>query len=266
MFCVSPLVKRLAPRWVDLGVWGIAAAIMLASPPSALAQAEAEAEAPAGPNATPTVRGGRIVRPTLRLGIQGESVRELQSMLMLLGYYPGPVSGVYSEDTAAAARRFQSAAGIIADGIVGPATWSRLFPTPPGESNPPTATAPAAGGTPSSTGTPSTGTPSTNTPSTNTPSAGTPSTGTPSTGTPSAGTTPPVTTTGSTTALPILRPGMEGDAVRQLQQRLRTKGFYSGAIDGLFGSQTEAAVRQAQTVNDLTVDGIVGPATWRVLN
>lgn len=255
MFCVSPLVKQLAPGWVGPGVWGIAAAIALASSPHALAQAEAEA--PAGPNASPTVSGGRIVRPTLQLGIQGESVRELQSMLILLGYYPGPVTGVYSEDTATAARRFQSAAGITADGIVGPATWSRLFPTPPGEANPPTATPPTAGGTPPATGTPSTGTPST----------GTPSTGTPSTGTPPTGTTPPATTnTGSTTALPILRPGMEGDAVRQLQQRLRTKGFYSGAIDGIFGSQTEAAVRQAQTANDLTVDGIVGPATWRALN
>ncbi|PZO45608.1 MAG: peptidoglycan-binding protein [Shackletoniella antarctica] len=247
MFCVSPLVKRLTPGWVGPGVWGIAAAIALASSPHALAQAEA----PAGPDASPTVSGGRIVRPTLQLGSQGESVRELQSMLMLLGYYPGPVTGVYSEDTAAAARRFQGAAGITADGIVGPATWSRLFPTPPGEANPPTATTPAAGGTPPSTGTPSTGTPST---------------GTPSTGTTPPATTPLATSTSATTALPILRPGMEGDAVRQLQQRLRTKGFYSGAIDGIFGSQTEAAVRQAQTASDLTIDGIVGPATWRALN
>ncbi|MGF1517888.1 MAG: peptidoglycan-binding protein, partial [Nodosilinea sp.] len=99
-----------------------------------------------------------------------------------------------------------------------------------------------------------------------TPATGTPATGTPATGTPPAGTTPPATNTGSTAALPILRPGMEGDAVRQLQQRLRTKGVYSGAIDGIFGSQTEAAVRQIQTDNDLTVDGIVGPATWGLLN
>jgi peptidoglycan hydrolase-like protein with peptidoglycan-binding domain len=59
---------------------------------------------------------------------------------------------------------------------------------------------------------------------------------------------------------------MEGDGVRQLQQRLKTKGFYNGAIDGIFGSQTEASVRQAQAANNLTVDGIVGPATWRALN
>lgn len=248
MFCVSPLVKQLAPRWVGPGVWGIAAAIALVSSPYALAQAEAPAE----PSASPTVSGGRIVRPTLQLGSQGESVRELQSMLLLLGYYPGPVTGVYSEDTAAAARRFQSAASITADGIVGPATWSRLFPTPPRESNPPTATAPAAGST-----TPATGTPATGAPSTGTPPAG---------NTTPAATTPPAANTGSTAALPILRPGMEGDAVRQLQQRLRTKGVYSGAIDGIFGSQTEAAVRRIQTDNSLTVDGIVGPATWGVLN
>lgn len=246
MSCVPPLVKRLAPRWLGPSVWGIAAVIALASSPH-LAQAEAETEAPAGPNASPTVSGDRIVRPTLQLGSQGESVRELQSMLILLGYYPGPVTGVYSEDTAAAARRFQGAASITADGIVGPATWSRLFPTPPGEANPPTATAPTTGGT-----TPSTGT--------------TPATGTPSTGTTPPATTPTTTNTGSTTALPILRPGMEGDAVRQLQQRLRAKGFYNGAIDGIFGNQTEAAVRQAQTANNLAVDGIVGPATWGALN
>jgi peptidoglycan hydrolase-like protein with peptidoglycan-binding domain len=59
---------------------------------------------------------------------------------------------------------------------------------------------------------------------------------------------------------------MRGDEVMQLQQRLRAKGVYSGAIDGIFGSQTEAAVRQIQQTNNLTVDGIVGPATWRILN
>lgn len=248
MFCVSPFIQRMTPGG-GRRVWGAAALPLLGGCVIALslslttsvtwAQTPTEETPPASQPATPTVSGGRIVRPTLQLGSQGESVRELQSMLLLLGYYPGPVTGVYQEDTAAAARRFQTAAGITADGIVGPATWSRLFPTPPGEANPPTATAP--GGT------------------------------TPAATTPSATTNPPATTTpatpsGNPAALPVLRPGMEGDAVRQLQQRLRTKGFYSGTVDGVFGSQTEAAVRAAQAANDLTVDGIVGPATWRALN
>jgi peptidoglycan hydrolase-like protein with peptidoglycan-binding domain len=58
---------------------------------------------------------------------------------------------------------------------------------------------------------------------------------------------------------------MEGEAVRQLQQRLQAKKVYNGPVDGIFGSQTEAAVRQVQRNHNLTVDGIVGPATWRVL-
>ncbi|MBE9113236.1 peptidoglycan-binding protein, partial [Nodosilinea sp. LEGE 07298] len=95
----------------------------------------------------------------------------------------------------------------------------------------------------------------------NTPPASTP----PANTTPAS--TPPASNSGdATAALPVLRPGMEGDGVRQLQQRLKTKGFYNGAIDGIFGSQTEASVRQAQAANNLTVDGIVGPATWRALN
>lgn len=236
MFCAFPFTKRAAPGWASSGLWGVAMAIALAGGTSGAAQAQAEEPAPVSQPAVPTVNGGRIVRPTLQLGSQGESVRELQSMLILLGYYPGPVSGVYQEDTATATRRFQTAAGITADGIAGPATWSRLFPTPPGEANPPT----ASGST--------------------TPAV---STSDPS---PTPAETPSASNADNVAALPVLRPGMEGDAVRQLQQRLKTKGFYSGAIDGIFGSQTENSVRQAQAANNLTVDGIVGPATWRAIN
>ncbi|MBW4482832.1 MAG: peptidoglycan-binding protein [Tildeniella torsiva UHER 1998/13D] len=254
MFRVSPFIQSTAPGGACQRFWKTAVAIPLQAGCAialgigltatvTLAQTPPEGAPPASQPATSTVSGGRIVRPTLQLGSQGESVRELQSMLMLLGYYPGPVTGLYQEDTAAAARRFQTAAGVTADGIVGPATWSRLFPTPPGEANPPTATAPGSA-----------------TPPATNPSATNPSTTNPST------TTPPSSSTGTSAALPVLRPGMEGDAVRQLQQRLRTKGFYSGTVDGVFGSQTEAAVRAAQAANNLTVDGIVGPATWRALN
>lgn len=235
MFCVAPAMPRTAPGWARSKLWGLAVAIALGNGwvgSSALAQSPPAAATPPVQTAAPTVSGGRIVRPTLQLGSQGESVRELQSMLVLLGYYPGPVTGIYQEETVAATRRFQTAADITADGIVGPATWSRLFPTPPAEANPPTATAPPA-----------------------------------EDNTSPAPTTPPANSNnGSSAALPVLRPGMEGDVVRQLQQRLRTEGFYSGAIDGIFGSQTEAAVRKAQAENNLTVDGIVGPATWRAIN
>ncbi|MGG6265354.1 peptidoglycan-binding domain-containing protein [Leptolyngbya sp. AN03gr2] len=68
-------------------------------------------------------------RSILRVGSQGTDVTELQSTLKLLGYYAGAVNGVFEESTAQAVTRFQSAAGITADGIVGSETWNRLFPT-----------------------------------------------------------------------------------------------------------------------------------------
>lgn len=51
--------------------------------------------------------------------------------------------------------------------------------------------------------------------------------------------------------------------VTYLQQLLGS--YYTGAIDGIFGPITDAAVRQFQQDHGLTVDGWVGPITWGVL-
>ena len=56
-----------------------------------------------------------------------------------------------------------------------------------------------------------------------------------------------------------LKKGSRGDTVRLLQQILGIK------IDGIFGKQTQAAVKSYQAEYDLTVDGIVGPKTWAAL-
>ncbi|MCL2812624.1 MAG: peptidoglycan-binding protein [Clostridia bacterium] len=55
--------------------------------------------------------------------------------------------------------------------------------------------------------------------------------------------------------------GSRGTAVRNMQVRLANLGYYFGAIDGIFGSQTQAAVRQFQTRNNLAVTGIANAAT-----
>jgi len=57
-----------------------------------------------------------------------------------------------------------------------------------------------------------------------------------------------------------VRNGSSGDAVRAVQARLGT------VVDGVFGSATEAAVRDFQGDNGLSADGIAGPDTWAALS
>ena len=62
-----------------------------------------------------------------------------------------------------------------------------------------------------------------------------------------------------------LRKGDSGADVVYLQQRLTSKGYGVGKIDGKFGSMTDEATRALQAENGLAVDGIVGINTWNVL-
>ena len=55
--------------------------------------------------------------------------------------------------------------------------------------------------------------------------------------------------------------GSRGDEVTQIQTKLKRWGYYNGNIDGIYGSQTQEAVRYFQRKNGLTVDGIAGPKT-----
>jgi peptidoglycan hydrolase-like protein with peptidoglycan-binding domain len=64
---------------------------------------------------------------------------------------------------------------------------------------------------------------------------------------------------------PTVKKGSKGDAVRMLQQILTDFGFSPGAVDGDFGTKTEKAVKDFQTVFGLVVDGIVGPKSWAAL-
>jgi peptidoglycan hydrolase-like protein with peptidoglycan-binding domain len=66
-------------------------------------------------------------------------------------------------------------------------------------------------------------------------------------------------------ATPVLRRGSRGSAVSDLQRRLAAAGHSPGAVDGIFGSLTDGAVRRFQQARRLTVDGVVGPMTWGVL-
>lgn len=62
-----------------------------------------------------------------------------------------------------------------------------------------------------------------------------------------------------------LRVGSSGEEVKTLQTKLKRWGYYTGSIDGVFGSGTKKAVIAFQKKNGLTPDGIVGPATLKAL-
>ena len=60
----------------------------------------------------------------------------------------------------------------------------------------------------------------------------------------------------------VLKQGSRGDDVKTVQTKLKRWGYYSGNVDGIYGSQTRKAVEYFQRTNGLKVDGIVGRATF----
>ncbi|MCC8063921.1 MAG: spore cortex-lytic enzyme [Clostridiales bacterium] len=61
------------------------------------------------------------------------------------------------------------------------------------------------------------------------------------------------------------RQGDSGDTVVTIQTKLKRWGYYTGAVDGIYGSSTVSAVKYFQRANGLTEDGVVGAATLRAL-
>ena len=191
---------------------------------------------PTAASADPLIR-----RPILQLGSEGKEVTELQAALQLLGYYAGTVDGRYGETTATAVAKFQQQSGLQVDGVAGPATWNRLFPPTPSQNSPQA----SDGG--------NTANPQ---PDCNCDKGDT------NTGNADAANS---SSSSTNVQLPILRLGMRGPAIINLQERLKALGFLKGAVDGIFGPTTEDAVKAAQRRSQLNPDGIVGPATWRIL-
>jgi peptidoglycan hydrolase-like protein with peptidoglycan-binding domain len=62
-------------------------------------------------------------------------------------------------------------------------------------------------------------------------------------------------------AYPVVRRGATGVDVRTVQRLLASHGL-PVAVDGVFGPDTEAAVRTFQTRQRMEADGAVGPLTW----
>lgn len=79
-----------------------------------------------GTNAVPQVAATDPTRAMLRKGDQGQDVRVLQAALNDKARANVPIDGAFGPKTEAAVKAFQTANGLVADGLVGPATWAKL--------------------------------------------------------------------------------------------------------------------------------------------
>jgi peptidoglycan hydrolase-like protein with peptidoglycan-binding domain len=225
-------------------------------PTASLASGQGTATATTADPAPATTTENSIV---LSYGSEGRQVRLLQQALGAV-----KVDGVFGPQTEAAVRSFQASRDLTVDGIVGPVTSAALRSESAGKAFiadvssvlPGTASLPIAGGggaeAPASTTTATT----TQTTQRSTKYVALTVTHLP-TSVPSAGETEAEASTGGTADASAEK--ISVDSVKQLQIALHVN------VDGDFGPETEAAVRALQARNGLTVDGIVGPATWRAI-
>lgn len=231
-----------------------------------------------------TMPSAAAARPVLRQGDNGTYVMQLQDGLNRLGFLSSTPDGFFGSVTAAAVRAFQTANRLNPDGIVGPQTWSALDEA--------LASQTITGARPTlregSTGlnvkdlqfrlitlgfytgnadgifgprTAAAVREFQRAANINVDGIVGPATWNALDNALSATPTPPTEVPNIT-----LRQGSTGPEVRLLQEKLRVLGFYSGAVDSIFGSATYNAVRNFQTAYGITSDGIVGPVTWAVLN
>ena len=238
----------------------------------------------AAPSATPVT--------SLKLGSTGEEVRSVQRKLKDLGFYKGSVDGDFGEGTEAAVKAFQKQYGLTVDGKVGRDTMAKLTGA--------RATArPTASPTPRPTATPAY---NSNTYlrkgdsgrqvsqmqdrlinlgylsgvadgdfDVSTEAAVISfqkrncsySDGIAGPDTLKALYGSPRSTSSSAGIVGVtLKIGSEGGAVRTLQTRLKSLGYYKGVVDGQMGTGTVDALKAFQKAHGLTADGVAGGGTF----
>lgn len=167
------------------------------------------------PNVTPTA----TATGSIKLGSNGENVRTIQRRLKDLKFYNGSVDGDFGEGTEAAVIRFQKQYGLEADGKVGAATLEALR-------NARATAKPEYQGTT---------------------------------------VTARVTPTPAFSQNTYLRNGNSGSDVRKMQERLISLGYLVGEANGRFDDATEAGVIAFQKRNCSYSDGVAGPDTLKAL-
>ena len=253
----------------------------------------------ATPTPKPTATPDLSKATYLQSGSSGKKVKQLQQRLIELGWLDGTADGEYGGATEAAVKAFQKKMGLWSDGIAGPDTQAKLYSSSASKSSSPVAsigetleegmngdavralqkklkslgyytgtvdgdygsgTVEAVKAFQSANGLTVDGKAGTKTLNAIYGSSASSSSGSSSSDS-SSSSSDGTSSTGYTT----LEEGDESSAVKKLQQALKNLGYYTGSVDGKYGSGTTDAVRDFQKVNNLTVDGKAGPATQRVL-
>ncbi|MBR2822697.1 MAG: peptidoglycan-binding protein [Clostridia bacterium] len=177
---------------------------------------------------------------TLRSGMRGDAVRQMQQALISLGYLGGTADGIFGTNTENAVKKFQRSASLKADGLAGTQTLEKLYQKAGTSSGSSSSTAAASASSSSSA---SSGA-----------QAASASSG----------------SSGSSSSLfggnyATLRQGSTGSRVTVLQRQLISLGYLSGSADGKFGKLTAQAVKSFQRAAGLTADGLAGKKTLQAL-
>lgn len=236
---ITNAAVRQLQRDKGLAVDGIVGAKTQAAVDAALGGGASEPNTPADPDpvVTPDPGGNAAALTYARLlkrGTSGADVKAMQQVLNTLGFAVGTADGVFGAKTTEGVKAFQKAKGITVDGIVGKATVAAIN---------------AASG--AGTANPGTTDPGTVEPA---PNPATPVTQSELTG-------PDGYKYSRQQISSALKRGASGLDVKDLQQALKTLGYYTGVVDGQFGNGTYNAVEAFQRAMRLDADGIAGNYT-----
>lgn len=166
---------------------------------------------------------------TLRMGMRGTAVKDLQEALIQKGYQI-KADGAFGRATMKAVRSFQSANKLKVDGVAGSQTLSLLFQTQQSAANIPADTVPYDYSAPDS-----------------------------------YQNTALAQAAGGASVAVSLRRGANQEQIAYLQQALLKIGIASLETDGSFGIQTAAAVRKFQEQYGLPANGTADPTTLALL-
>ena len=177
---------------------------------------------------------------TLRHGMRGEEVAQIQQALISLGYLKGTADGVFGNNTENAVRKFQRKNKLTADGLVGTKTKELLLSKASGSSAPSESASSSSGNDSAAA----------------------------SAGNASAARGSGNASSGSSLFsgnYATIKSGSRGARVRTLQNALIALNYLSGNADGSYGKKTKAAVIAFQQGNNLKADGAAGKKTLAAL-